>query len=66
MKLYLVQQRVFASGACGSTTEVLYLKGIYKNKEIAEKIVNKEFSEPDYIHNAILTEIDSDLFEGDK
>jgi len=64
MKLYLVQERSYACGFNGSTNDIFYLRGIYKNRKNAEKVIKKKFGEDGYVHNARITEIDSDLFDG--
>ena len=54
MKLYLVQTCICVSGVFGKPTEVYYTKGLFKDREKAEKCAEKD-------HRNIITEIDTDL-----
>ena len=63
MKLYLILQKVYATGYLDSSIECENLRGIYKKKENAEKVLKKKFAEEGYIHKAKMVTIDTDLFE---
>ena len=64
MKLYLVQEKTSTCGYNGGMDYIFNLKGMFKNKENAERIVNLGFNEKGYVHNAVMTEIETDLFDG--
>lgn len=62
-KLYGVFERTTASSYMGSSTDVYYLKGLFKSKEQAKAMANRPFASKGYVHNAEVFTIETDLFD---
>lgn len=62
-KLFIVCERTVANSYNGSSTNVYYLRGLFKDKAKAKEMVDRPFASKGYVHNAEMFEVETDLLD---